>query len=107
MLGDLRELTKEKLQEGTVRMNNTEHILEIAGTPCQDLSGANVSGKGLSGTRSSSSLFFELEAKAELYRASFPATRLHRLLENVASMKVEDRTVISKKAKEHAAQTLP
>ncbi len=47
-LGDLRELTEEKLLEGTIRMNDTRHGLEIAGKPGQDLSGANVSGKNLS-----------------------------------------------------------
>ena len=61
MMSGLRELDKAKLLEGKMRMDEAKYILEVAGTPCQDLSGANVSGKGLGGRRSS--LFFELKPK--------------------------------------------
>ena len=92
-LGDLRELTAGKLKDALKDCGEVQFILETAGTPCQDLSSANASGKGLQGRRSS--LFFDLEANSELYAEVAPKADVRRLLENVASMASEDRDTIT------------
>lgn len=59
----------------------------IGGSPCQDLSGANLNGKGLKGTKSS--LFFEY---SRLLQETKPK---YFLFENVASMKKDDKDEIT------------
>ena len=80
--------------------------METVGTPCQDMSSANASGKGLQGQRSS--LLFDLEAKRELYAEVAPTAEVRRLLENMASMAGEDRDTITQMDERPAAiQSLP
>ena len=61
--------------------------LLVGGSPCQDLSIARKGREGLSGSRSS--LFWEFVRLLELKKPQY------FLLENVASMKKEDRDIIT------------
>ena len=78
-LGSVIDFNKDMIQEPI--------DLLVAGSPCQDLSIAKKERKGLEGDRSS--LFFEyVRIKNEMKPKYF-------ILENVASMKKEDRDIIS------------
>ena len=90
--GDLRSFGLDELASGAGRMNEVHHVVEVARTPCQDLSQANASCAGLAGERSS--LFFELEQKRELYDKLWPKAEVARILENVASMSPTDHAII-------------
>ena len=94
LAGDLEDFNLEEQKRGNEHMNEVKHVLEVAGTPCQDLSGANVQGTGLSGSKSC--LFFTLESKSSLYQKAFPRASVKRALEDVFSMSEEDRRLISR-----------
>lgn len=81
----------------TIQLGNIQNIdysklekidLLIGGSPCQDLSSANTKGEGLEGKRSG--LFFEYVKALKLLKPRY------FIFENVASMKKEDRDIISK-----------
>ena len=83
---------KDIIQLGDVRTIRTTELPKINllmfGSPCQDLSNAMKNRKGLTGEKSS--LFFEaLRILREVKPTYF-------LMENVASMKKEDKDIISK-----------
>ena len=71
-----------------------KHVVSVGGFPCQDLSGANVQRKGLSGARSG--LFWELVRVWKTLTRSWKSARLHRCAENVQGLKHEDEMTISK-----------
>lgn len=77
-LGDIRNQDEWKLPKID---------LIIGGSPCQDLSSANLKGKGLNGEMSS--LFFEYLKAIKLFKPKY------FLLENNYSMKKEYRNIIS------------
>lgn len=79
-LGDVRSITEDKIKH--------EIDLLVGGSPCQDLSIAKKYRKGLEGERSS--LFWEYIRIKELLKPKY------FILENVASMKAEDRDIITK-----------
>lgn len=86
--GDVKKLTFDfRNSHGNYIQSLFNFDLLIGGSPCQDLSVANVDGKGLEGNRSS--LFFEF---ARILKEMHPR---YFILENVASMKDKDRQIIS------------
>ena len=93
-LGDITEVTIEKIKEAVADNPHIKHILLVAGFPCRDLSGANPSAKGLSGKRSSL-LHHALKLLRELLPAAFPGVEIEAILENVSSMKATCRDEIS------------
>ena len=79
-LGDVRSITEDKIKH--------KIDLLVGGSPCQDLSIAKKDRKGLEGEKSS--LFWEYIRIKELLKPKY------FILENVASMKAEDRDIITK-----------
>ena len=91
--GDLADFSAEVLAEALKEVPDPQFLLEVAGTPCQDLSGANAAGQGLQGKKSK--LFWTLEAKKDIYDVVLPKARKARLLENVV-MKEDDANLITR-----------
>ena len=83
--GDIRS-ANEILGRYTYTPSDSFDLI-VGGSPCQDLSIAKKNRKGLEGSRSS--LFWEFVRLLELKKPKY------FLLENVASMKKEDRDIIS------------
>ena len=50
--GDLEDFSATKFEDAIREVSCPLFVLEVAGTPCQDLSGANASGQGLAGSKS-------------------------------------------------------
>jgi hypothetical protein len=57
-LGDVRDITRERLLEHLSSQPRINRLLIVAGPPCQDLSGINIAGQGLSGSKSC--IFYEV-----------------------------------------------
>lgn len=83
-LGDITKIDEETL-------NSLEVDLLIGGSPCQDFSTANKSGRGLEGEKSK--LFFEYSRILQILRKKNP--NLMFILENVFGMKSKDYEIIS------------
>ena len=90
---DVRELSKEALENLILGFEECEEIHVWAGFPCVDLSSAKAGRQNLGGERSG--LIYEaLRILADL-RSSYPHVRVHFVVENVASMDIEARDQIS------------
>ena len=94
-LGDVTKVSRDTLKQATAGFCHLRHILILAGPPCQDLSGANAQRQGLSGKRSC--LFWEaVRVAREVVPEAFPDCTVSLCLENVSSMKNEDRDTMSR-----------
>ena len=90
--GNLEDFSAAKFEDAIREVPCPLFVLEVAGTPCQDLSGANATGRGLAGSKSK--LFWTLEEKKDIYKEVLPKAKVARLLENVV-MQEEDAKLIS------------
>ena len=91
---DVREFGKEQIAELALRFSNVALVILGAGPPCQGVSGLNFDKKGALRDHRSS-LFQEVPRVEQLLREAFPWAQVHRLMESVASMSDEDRTIMS------------
>ena len=88
-LGDITKVSSsdmEKLAQSALEVAQCAII--GGGSPCVDLSGLNVAGKGLEGDRSG--LFFQMPRLFKAVQKVFGKTRCSWFVENVASMKQEE-----------------
>ena len=69
-MGDMENFSAEKLRDVATHAPHIRWILEVAGTPCQNVSGANATRQVLRGEKSN--LFFFLEHLAKEYEKAFP-----------------------------------
>ena len=81
---DVRAVTDEQIRRVGREAPHLTTLIVEAGTPCQDLSGANATGKGLSGSKSS--LLFDVWALRCRIVQLLPWLRVLTLIENVQSM---------------------
>ena len=84
ILGDVKELTKHRLEELIEEMPHHVAIHLWMGFPCVDLSSAKAGRKNLQGTESS--LVFEGRRILEELRMLYPNKEVKFIVENVASM---------------------
>ena len=90
---DVKELTREILEETLMGMEPFEEIHFWAGFPCVDLSSVRAGRLNLEGE--GSGLIFEALRIYELLKEIFPKNRIRFVFENVASMDVSARDEIS------------
>ena len=91
---DVCEFGESQVQELALRYTNVGLVIIGAGPPCQGVSKLNADKKGaLRDERSS--LFQEVPRVEKLFKEKFPWAQVHRLMESVASMSDEDRSVMS------------
>ena len=81
---DILELTSNDLQQVLQKVPHANSIFIIAGSPCQDVSGLNYEGEGVSGERSS--LVEAIPHIITSMRRLAPHLSLYFLIENVQSM---------------------
>ena len=93
-LGDIKQATAQSLAEAVSDNPHLQHVVCIAGFPCQDLSGANRQRKGLQGERSSLIHDFEYVEKT-LLPAVLPDSVTESIVENVFSMTMAARGEIT------------
>ena len=93
--GDVCAFGEVQVQALALQYSNVGLILVGAGPPCQGVSGLNADRKGaLRDERSC--LFKEVPRITQLFRQAFPWAQVHELIENVASMSIEDRAIMSR-----------
>ena len=91
---DIVAFSRQDVEALALKFSNVGLVLVGAGPPCQGVSGLNADRKGaLKDPRSS--LFHHVPRIVEDFKQCFPWAQVHELVENVASMSVEDRTVMS------------
>ena len=91
---DIRTLDEEIIREYSLRFSNVGVVIIGGGPPCQGVSGLNADRRGaLKDHRSS--LFAEVPRVVGIFRKVFCWAQVHELLESVASMGDEDRTIMS------------
>jgi hypothetical protein len=85
-LGDVRNITREELLRHLSSQPRINRLLVVAGPPCQDLSGLNIGGQGLSGSKSC--IFYEVLRVIKIVRviAKEKGWQMGFVIENVASM---------------------
>ena len=94
MLGDVRDINYEMVQEWEHEFGDVEEVHAWGGFPCVDLSSAKAYRKNLDGPQSS--LFWEIPRILQLIRAVFQGrARVKHCFENVASMDKEAAETIS------------
>ena len=94
MLGDVRDINYEMVQEWEHEFGDVEEVHAWGGFPCVDLSSAKAYRKNLDGPQSS--LFWEIPRILQLIRAVFQGrARVKHCFENVASMDREAAETIS------------
>jgi len=92
-LGDLKKVNKELLEDLVERHGRNKTWLVVGGSPCQDLSRRRgPMAKGLAGKKSK--MFFEFVRVVSMLMSL--EVKVVFLLENVASMKDEERDTITK-----------
>ena len=93
-IGDIEEVTPEKLIRAVRNNPHIKRVLIIGGSPCQDLSGVNILGVGLQGPRSR--LFFTaVKSIFQTAPAAWPDAAIDFMIENVASMQPQYRDRMS------------
>ena len=98
---DIVTFSRQDVEALALKFSNVGLVLVGAGPPCQGVSGLNADRKGaLRDPRSS--LFSHVPRIVEDFKQCFPWAQVHELVENVASMGLEDRSVMSE-----AFQKLP
>lgn len=93
-LGDIKQATAQSLAEAVSDNPHLQHVLCVAGFPCQDLSGANRQRKGLRGERSFLIHDFEYLEKMIL-PAVLPEAETESIVENVFSMSAAVRQEVT------------
>ena len=93
-IGDIEEVTPEKLIHAVSNNPHVKQVLIIGGSPCQDLSGVNIHGQGLEG-RNSRLFFAAVKIIFHTAPAAWPEAKIDFMIENVASMKPYDRDRMS------------
>ena len=93
LIDDIRQLSKEKLEELFEEMDPHVEIHIWIGFPCVDLSSAKADRRNLSGDHSS--LIFEAMRVLEAVKSLYPHKTVKFIIENVASMDVSARDAIS------------
>ena len=93
-IGDIEEVTPEKLIHAVSNNPHVKQVLIIGGSPCQDLSGVNIHGQGLEG-RNSRLFFAAVKIIFHAAPAAWPEAKVDFMIENVASMKPCDRDRMS------------
>ena len=91
---DVVAFGEEQVSALALKYSNVGVVLLGAGPPCQGVSGLNADRKGAVRDERSS-LFVHVPRISELFRRSFPWAQVHELIENVASMSIEDRALMS------------
>ena len=91
----VEEVSSDMVKSWACQFSQVSMVVLGAGPPCQGVSGLNADRKGaLKDLRSC--LFWHVERVKDLLCEHFPWAQVHRLMESVASMDVEDREVMSK-----------
>eukprot|EP00438_Fugacium_kawagutii_P030494 Skav202357 [mRNA] locus=scaffold53:218927:223660:- [translate_table: standard] len=91
---DVATITPEVVRKWSLRYSQAAVVLVGGGPPCQGVSGLNSDRKGaLRDCRSC--LYVHVRRVSDLCRMYFPWAQVHSLMESVASMDTEDRSVMS------------
>lgn len=91
---DILDVTDELVQQWACRYSQAGLVIIGAGPPCQGVSSLNCDRKGAL-RDSRTSLFVHVPKVRFMVRKAFPWCQVRLLMENVFSMDVEDRTVMS------------
>ena len=90
---DVKEMTKENLEDALMSLEPYEEIHLWVGFPCVDLSAVRAGRENLEGK--SSGLFFEALRIYKVLKETFPLIRIKFVFENVASMDASARDEIT------------
>jgi len=93
-LGDVHAITADSLRKAVHDGPAVTHVLHFTGPPCQNVSGLNPSGGGVSGSKSKLVCLVP-EVRAAICEA-FPEAKKATLMEMVASLMREDQEVYDK-----------
>ena len=88
-LGDVTKITERQIAAIVRRHPKISHVLHGTGPPCQQVTGLNAGGAGVTGDRSG--LVFELPRLRELLVRAFPHCEYEDMCEMVASLTAEDQ----------------
>ena len=91
---DIKLLTEDMVTEFALKFSNAGLVLIGAGPPCQGVSKLNFDRRGALRDHRSS-LFQEVPKVVDMFKRKFIWTQVQLLMESVASMGDEDRTVMS------------
>lgn len=92
--GDVTDLDADSFERLPMLFPWATLILVTGGSPCQDVSSANIKGAGHTGSRSC--LFMHIRRVARLLQQLFRYAKVKAFLENVASMTSSDQQAYSK-----------
>ena len=91
----VEEVTAEVVLQWSCQFSQVGLVILGAGPPCQGVSGLNADRKGALKDKRSN-LYEHVERIFILVKRHFPWAQVHKLMESVASMDVEDRACMSK-----------
>ena len=95
LVDDVQKVDLEMVKSWSQRFTQVALVVIGAGPPCQGVSGLNAARKGaLRDERSC--LFAHVNRIRELVRQCFPWAQVQAIMENVASMDVQDQTLMTK-----------
>ena len=82
--GDVTELNEFTLRAATQQCIGITHVIHLSGPPCQDVSGLNATGSGITGSRSS--LVHYIPEVKRIIQRVFPGCAYGQAVEMVASL---------------------